>query len=62
LSFNDILEIASRVIWKIKNHKRVLICIFLLIVIFVMAVGAVVYNYMSMTSSVGVKVVTAYNC
>jgi hypothetical protein len=62
LSFSDILEIASRVIWKIKNHKRVLVCIFLLIVIFVTAVGAVVYNYMSMTSSVGVKVVIAYGC
>ena len=56
------MEIASRVIWKIKNHKRVLVCIFLLIVIFVTAVGAVVYNYMSMTSSVGVKVVIAYGC
>jgi len=55
LSLTDILEIASRVIWKIKNHKRVLIGV-LLIAIFVTAVSAVVYNYMSIQSNVGVNV------
>jgi hypothetical protein len=53
-SFNSFLKNVKRFLWLIRDHRKALLCI-LLILIFVTAVSAVVYNYMSMKSSVGVK-------
>lgn len=54
MSFSDILRNVKRFLWVIRDHRKALLCI-LLMLIFVTTVGAVVYNYMSMKSNVGVK-------
>lgn len=54
MSFGNISKNLKKFLWKIRDHRKALLCIFLML-IFVTTVGAVVYNYMSMKSSVGVK-------
>jgi len=54
MPFNNILKNAKRCLWEIRKHKNVFLCI-LLTLIFITAVSAVVYNYMSIQSSVGVS-------
>jgi len=52
----DVLKNAKRRLWEImiKDKKVLLLCVFLTL-IFITAVGAAVYNYMFMKSSVGVS-------
>lgn len=55
MSFSGILKNAKKCLWEMRKDRKVLLCI-LLTLISVTAVGAAVYNYMSMKSSVGVNV------
>jgi len=54
MSFYNFFKNVKRCLWEIRKYRKVLLCFFLMVIL-VTAVGAIVHNYMSLQSSVGVS-------